>query len=214
MKSKEFKGNKRKSNFLQVAPANYLIVCEGKQTEPNYFNGLKQEINKKYGNKIDVLIPNIDVKGTGMNTTSLVKYTQKIINYSHKIYGQVWVVFDKDDYNDEQFESAIKNCDYNVAWSNPNFELWLLAHFKKVNRCISKDDVLQELNKEFQRNGLGEYVKNDVKIFEKITSKGKLHTAIENCKYMEALNKKGKTSQRNPMTKVYKIVDGLKEYLE
>ena len=51
MKSKEAKENKRKSNFLQVAPANYLIVCEGKQTEPNYFNGLKQEINKKYGNK-------------------------------------------------------------------------------------------------------------------------------------------------------------------
>ncbi len=35
----------------------------------------------------------------------------------------------KDDYNDEQFDSAIKNCDYNVAWSNPNFELWLLSHF-------------------------------------------------------------------------------------
>ena len=31
MKSKESKGNKRKSNFLQVAPANYLIVCEGKK---------------------------------------------------------------------------------------------------------------------------------------------------------------------------------------
>lgn len=65
MKSKESKANRRKLNFLQVAPANYLIVCEGKQTEPNYFNGLKQEINKKYGNKVDVLIPNIDVKGTG-----------------------------------------------------------------------------------------------------------------------------------------------------
>ena len=78
-----------------------------------------------------------------MNTTSLVKYTQKIINYSHKIYEQVWVVFDKDDYNDEQFDSAIKNCEY-----------------------------------------------------------------------MEELNKSGQASQRNPITKVYKIVEGLKEYLE
>ena len=33
------------------APANYLIVCEGKKTEPNYFNGLKKKINEKYGNK-------------------------------------------------------------------------------------------------------------------------------------------------------------------
>lgn len=196
------------------APANYLIVCEGKKTEPNYFNGLKRKINERYGNKVDVLIPNIDVKGTGMNTTSLVKYTQKTVNHANKVYGQVWVVFDKDDYNDEQFDSTIKNCDYNVAWSNPNFELWLLAHFKKVNRYISKDDVLQELSKEFQKKGLGDYTKNDINIFDKVTSEGKLHTAIKNCEYMEELNKDGQASQRNPMTKVYKIVDELKEYLE
>ena len=214
MKSKKLKSNRRKSDFLQVAPANYLIVCEGKQTEPNYFNGLKQAINKKYGNKVEVLIPSIDVKGTGMNTTSLVKYTQRTINHSNKVYGQVWVVFDKDDYNDEQFDSAIKNCDYNVAWSNPNFEVWLLAHFKKVNRYISKDDVLQELSKEFQKKELGEYVKNDKNIFDKITNEGNLHTGIKNCEYMEELNKDGQASQRNPMTKVYKLVDGLKEYLE
>ena len=196
------------------APANYLIVCEGKKTEPNDFNGLKRKINERYGNKVDVLIPNIDVKGTGMNTASLVKYTQKTVNHANKVYGQVWVVFDKDDYNDEQFDSAIKNCDYNVAWSNPNFELWLLAHFKKVNRYISKDDVLQELSKEFQKKGLGDYTKNDINIFDKVTSEGKLHTAIKNCEYMEELNKDGQASQRNPMTKVYKIVDELKEYLE
>ena len=214
MKSKELKSNRRKSDFLKVAPANYLIVCEGKQTEPNYFNGLKQAINKKYGNKVEVLIPSIDVKSTGMNTTSLVKYTQRTINHSNKVYGQVWVVFDKDDYNDEQFDSAIKNCDYNVAWSNPNFEVWLLAHFKKVNRYISKDDALQELSKEFQKKELGEYVKNDKNIFDKITNEENLHTAIKNCEYMEELNKDGQASQRNPMTKVYKLVDGLKEYLE
>ncbi len=196
------------------APANYLIVCEGKKTEPKYFNGLKRKINEKYGNKVDVLIPNIDVKDTGLNTTSLVKYTQEKVNHANKVYGQVWVVFDKDDYNDEQFDSAIDNCNYNVAWSNPNFELWLLAHFKKVNRYISKDDVLQELSKEFQKNGLGNYTKNDTNIFDKVTSEGKLHTAIKNCEYMEELNKDGQASQRNPMTRIYKIVDGLKEYLE
>ena len=196
------------------APANYLIVCEGKKTEPNYFKGLKRKINEKYGNKVDVLIPNIDVKGTGMNTTSLVKYTQKTVNHANKVYGQVWVVFDKDDYNDEQFDLAIDNCNYNVGWSNPNFELWLLAHFKKVNRYISKENILEELSKEFQKKGLGDYTKNDRNIFDKVTSEGKLHTAIKNCEHMEELNKDGQASQRNPMTKVYKIVDGLKEYLE
>ncbi len=213
MKKQEY-SRKSKLKSKKLAPANYLIVCEGKKTEPNYFNGLKKKINEKYGNKVDVLIPNIDVKGIGMNTTSLVKYTQKTVNHANKVYGQVWVVFDKDDYNDEQFDSAIDNCNYNVAWSNPNFELWLLSHFKRVNRYISKENILDELNKEFQKNGLDEYTKNDENIFDKVTKDGKLHTAIKNCEYMESLNEDGQASQRNPMTKVYKIVDGLKEYLE
>ena len=160
------------------------------------------------------LIPNIDIKGTGRNTTDLVKYTQKYVNYSNKVYGQVWVVFDKDDYSDEQFNQAIKNCDYNVAWSNPNFELWLLSHLKRVSKVMSKDEILDELDKEFQRNGLGTYKKNDGKIFEKVTKDRKLDIAIKNCEYMEKLNKNGQASDRNPMTRVYKIVDGLKEYLE
>ena len=143
----------------------------------------------------------------------------------HGAKDEIWLENSDNDYqivrivtnyihNDEQFDSSIDNCNYNVAWSNPNFELWLLAHFKKVNRYVSKDGVLQELSKEFQRNGLGEFAKNDVNIFDKVTSEGKLHTAIKNCEYMEELNKDGQASQRNPMTKVYKIVDGLKEYLE
>ena len=161
-----------------------------------------------------MLIPSIEVKGTGRNTTDLVNYTDKYVNYANKRYGQVWVVFDKDDYSDEQFNRAIKNCDYNVAWSNPNFELWILSHLKRVNRVISKDKILDELNKEFQKNGLGTYKKNDDKIFEKVTKDGKLDTATKNCEYMEILNKNGQASDRNPMTRVYKIVDGLKEYLE
>lgn len=214
MKNNRNISRKDRLKSKRLAPANYLIVCEGKQTEPNYFNGLKKKINEKYGSKVDVLIPNIEIKGTGENTTALVKYTDKFVNYSNKRYGQVWVVFDKDDYSDEQFDKAIKNCDYNVAWSNPNFELWLLSHFKKANRYISKDNVLQELSKEFQKEGLGEYTKNDTNIFEKVTSEERLHTAIKNSEYMEELNKYGQASRRNPMTKVYKIVEGLKEYLE
>ena len=92
--------------------------------------------------------------------------------------------------------------------------MWLLSHFKKVSRYISKDNVLQELSREFQKKGLGDYTKNDTNIFEKATSEERLHTAIKNCEYMEELNKDGQASQRNPMTKVYKIIDGLKEYLE
>ena len=212
MRSKECN---RKNHFKskKLAPANYLIVCEGEQTEPNYFKGLKKKINEKYSNKVDIIKPEIKIRGTGKNTMDLVNYTEKFINHENKEYGQVWVVFDKDDYSDNQFDEAIKKCDYNVAWSNQNFELWLLSHLKPVTNYISKDNILKELNKEFQKNGLGEYKKNDENIFKKITSGDKLSNAIDNCKSMEKINENANSSQRNPMTKVYKIVEGLKEYL-
>ena len=195
------------------APANYLIVCEGKKTEPNYFNGLKKEINKRYGKKVDVLIPDIEIKGMGKNTEDLIKYTQKYVNYSTKIYGQVWVVFDKDDYDDEQFDRAIRNCGYNSCWSNPNFELWLLSHFKCINKYISKDNIFKELDKEFQKYNLGNYTKNEPNLFEKITTNNRISEAIKNCEYMENLNNDNPPSKRNPMTKVYKILKDLEDYL-
>ncbi|HIQ93971.1 TPA: RloB domain-containing protein [Candidatus Ventrenecus stercoripullorum] len=185
-----------------------------RKRKPNYFNELKKKINEKFGNKVNVLMPNIEVKGTRRNTVDLVKYTQKYVNHSSKVYGQVWVVFDKDDYSDEQFNKAVENCDYNACWSNPNFELWLLSHLKKVTKYVSKDNILDELNKEFQRNGLGEYNKNDADIFKKITKDGKIHCVIKNYEYMENLNEDGQLSERNPMTKVYKIVSELTEYLD
>ena len=205
---------KDKVKSKRLAPANYLIVCEGKKTEPNYFNGLRKKIKEKYGDKVDVLIPSIEVKGTGRNTIDLINYTQSYVNRSNKVYGQVRVVFDKDDYNDEQFNKAVKSCHYNACWSNPNFELWLLSHLKKVDRYISKDDMFNKLNKEFEKNGWAKYNKNDTDIFEKVTKDGKIYTAIKNCEYMETLNQGKTAAKRNPMTMVYKIVDGLKDYLE
>ena len=89
----------------------------------------------------------------------------------------------------------------------------MFAHLKKVTRYTSKDDILDELSKEFQKNELGEYNKNDVNIFEKVTRDEKIHNAIRNCEYMENLNKNAQAPARNPMTKVYKLVDGLKEYI-
>lgn len=69
------------------------------------------------------------------------------------------------------------------------------------------------MDREFKKNGLGEYKKNDDKIFEKLTKDNGLDKAIQNCESMELLDKDVQASKRNPMTKVYKVVEGLKEYL-
>lgn len=45
----------------------YLIVCEGSKTEPNYFEGLKQDLPKGILTAFQ-----IDIEGTGRNTISLI----------------------------------------------------------------------------------------------------------------------------------------------
>ena len=184
MRDKEY-SRKSKLKSKRLVPANYLIVCEGKQTEPNYFNGLKKRINEKYGNKVDVLIPSIEVKGTGKNTTDLVSYTGKFVDYSNKRYGQVGVYLIK---MIIQMINLIKQLEL-VIIMLPGLILILNFgyYLKRMTKYISKDDILKELDKEFQKNGLGEYKKYD-----------------EN----------GQASQRNPMTQAYKVVEGLNEYLE
>ena len=157
----------------------------------------------------------INPTGTGLNTESLVKYTKQYINKSPKVYGQVWVVFDKDDYTDEQFNNAIKLNEYNSAWSNPNFEVWLLSHFKKVSNPLSKNNSLKELKKEFQNANLGNYSKNDKEIFDKVTNDNRLETAIQNCKEMyEQLKTSSSEASKNPCTTVFVLVENSSEYLK
>ena len=205
--------SRNKIDSKKLAPPNYLIICEGKQTEPNYFEGLKRRLNQRYEDRINI-VPYIKVKGTGMNTESLVKYAQKIVNQSYKMYGQVWVVFDKDEYSDEQFNNAIKLNEYNSAWSNPNFEVWILSHFKKLNKSMTKDETMKQITKEFSKVGLGEYKKNDKELFTKISGEGKMEKAIKNCQEVYKLMRGQTPASSNPTTTVFMLVNDLKEYMK
>ena len=66
-KKRKGRKNKRKENLRQMAPYRYLIVCEGGKTEPNYFEGIKKQVDKRFVDKLDIKIE-IDIEGTGKNT--------------------------------------------------------------------------------------------------------------------------------------------------
>ncbi len=95
-----------------------LIVCEGENTEPSYFNQFR--------------ITSAIVKsvGEGYNTVSLVNRAFELAQQGN--YDQVWCVFDKDDFKEDDFNSAIRLAEANnfgVAYSNQSFEYWLILHF-------------------------------------------------------------------------------------
>lgn len=77
-KKRKGQKRKRKEAIKEIEPYRYLIVCEGEKTEPNYFNGIRDEINSRYGNKIvvkNIKAERIEIYGTGRNTEDLVRYT-------------------------------------------------------------------------------------------------------------------------------------------
>jgi len=95
-----------------------LIVCEGENTEPSYFNQFR------------ITSAKVTSLGEGYNTVSLVYRAFELAQKGN--YDQVWCVFDKDDFNDNDFNSAIQIAEANnfgVAYSNQSFEYWLILHF-------------------------------------------------------------------------------------
>lgn len=216
MRKKSIQSRNVKSKSRKILPPNYLIVCEGKETEPKYINGLKEAIQQKCKNSVDIFIPKIEVKGTGLNTNTLVEHTAKYVNQSTKIYAKVFIMFDKDNYTDKQFDTAIKSCKENLIaiWSNPCIEVFLLAHFTPVNRTMTTKQAQKELDKALKREYGMNYQKNYENIYQLCTNNKRLDEIINNCCNMENFNPDLSFSKQNPMTKAYIILEEFKPYLE
>lgn len=132
---REAKAAKKRGEKVRSKIVRFLIVCEGSETEPNYFESFIAD------NYSQVLSP--IVKGGGRSTCSLVKWAKdkkdELERASQLRFDRVWVVFDKDDNND--FDKAIElagKYGFQVAWGNEAFELWFLLHFQYCDTAISR----------------------------------------------------------------------------
>lgn len=109
---------KRRHDFRTPKANSYLIVTEGKKTEPLYFEGIRKRIREKVGGNVDV-VPVIDINGEGCSTGKLIEATERIVKEAKIPYQHIWIVFDKDDFDD--FDQAVKiglDKGYQIAWSN------------------------------------------------------------------------------------------------
>jgi hypothetical protein len=137
----------------------YLIVCEGAKTEPNYFEGLKSDLPKGI-----LTAYQIDVKGTGYNTQSLIDEALRLKMVYEREHGRpvdkLWTVFDRDSFSGSDFNNAIIRCEnatpvIGCAWSNEAFELWYLLHFHYYNNAMNRKDY-QDLIEQNLRPFIGD----------------------------------------------------------
>lgn len=197
----------------------YLIVTEGKRTEPLYFKGMQKLIVEKIGGRVDVIeAPVIDIHGKGCSTGKLIEVTDQIVKDAKIEYQNIWVVFDKDDFDD--FDRAIKegiDKGYKVAWSNQSFEYWIYLHFHYSNSALHRDVWNKKLDEIFKQYnlGTGKYEKNYEDIYSMVNIFDGVTTAIKNAKRrMSTFDKeKCKPSKYDPGTMVHKLVEELNLFL-
>lgn len=211
----------RKENILKQKPNNWLVVCEGEKTEPNYFKGAVNEINKTIEDEYKL---KVNIVGTGKNTISLVKSVEDIQNdidgYKSEVipYGKIFVVFDKDSFDDVIFNKAIEMCyknNYIPLWSNQAIEYWFLLHFNFVDARMDRNIYALKISEYFKSSGLNyKYKKNDINIYNKLLKYGSLEKAIKNARTIHSRHFNHKPSDSESCTTVYKFFDEVKERLD
>lgn len=183
-----------------------LICCEDSKSSAYYFKSFPIDAKR-----IEVL-----VKGTGMNTDSLIQMAVDTRNKAIKKktpYSEVWCVFDRDSFPIRNYAKAFELARANkikTAWTNEAFELWYLLHYDYVDVAIGRNDYAGKLAKK----GL-KYDKADRNMYEKM--RDKQEAAIRNAKKLEAYwngRKCNDPERQNPSTNVHTLVERLNQYVE
>jgi RloB-like protein len=194
-KPKVARGRKKPSKPTKKT---YLIFCEGEETEKNYFEAFRK------GAKVE----EFKVFGTGRNTKSLVSYALKLRKLDdYAVYEEVWLVFDKDSFTLEQFNTAIQQAglkNMKVAYSNEAFELWYLLHFHPHQSALSRTQYKKKLT---ECLGGRKYEKNDPEMYEILLPKQAV--AIRNAKRLVQIHTSNSPAEHNPVTTVYELVEAL-----
>ncbi|MDO9517932.1 MAG: RloB family protein [Methanosarcinaceae archaeon] len=181
-----------------------VIVCEGEKTEPIYFNRYKEG---RPGLSIE--IPNT----SDTDPKKLVKFAiRQIENYDLDLKNgdDIWCVFDCDNNPNTHILSACKNAGKRVkiCLSNPSFELWYLLHFAYIESPLTNPVLMEQLKRKI--NG---YKKNE-DYFDLL--KSNRETAINNAKKIHKMHKSNGidlfSTESNPSTHVYKIVEEILKY--
>ena len=188
-----------------------LIVCEGRETEPNYFRGLRDEesIREKFVLEIR--------KGRGGSPLYAVQRAVEEIEKAasrNEEFDEAWCVLDIEHAGQNpqliQARALAGRHEIRLALSNPSFECWLLAHFERTARSFANcDQVVEQLNK-FWRKTIGQdYEKNDEKIYQRVRLF--THTAITNSRWVreEHFKKTKDLAECNSATEVYRLVERL-----
>lgn len=195
----------------------FLIICEGENTEPCYFQGFP------------VPTKTVLIEGGCNSKTALVNYALQIRKLEKYAGREVWCVFDYDFKPDEaatqpnDFNNAINQAEKNemkVAWSNDAFELWFVLHYEKLDTPLSRHELYHILKKKWGLNSFSNQAKTREFCEDHYSRHGgqgskEQELAIRRAKELHE-NYRGKKDFSNqcPCTTVYLLVEELNKNIK
>lgn len=214
---KGWRSGRREGRARRVQMTRHLIVSEGTETEPRYFNGVKSRLAASDGRKLAVV-----VKGSGRHTLDLLDFALERCRYSPEPFDHVWLVFDKDDFPAADFDAMERKCaelsdasrTLHALWSNPCFELWPLLHMRHTTAPMTAAECQRALAQAMSK-GLGvDYRKNADGLFG-LVDENRAEAMMRAARLDGHHDSLGnvRPSDRNPATRVGDIFGELGPYL-
>lgn len=177
------------------------IYCEGKNTEPQYFNW----IAATHGNGLVVVksVPAAGVPQTLVEKAVASKREQRRQKNSFEERDQFWVAFDRDEHpNVPQAIASANAKGVGVAFSNPCFELWILLHLRDHDAPDDRHEIQKIL-----RTNMPSYDPNGEKKCDLGTLAGSVRAACERAKRMRHRRCEQGAPRERPYTDVDLLVE-------
>ncbi len=217
-KARGWRSGRREGRSRMVQMTRHLVVSEGKETEPRYFEGVRAALGAANGRKVAIV-----VKGTGKHTLDLLDFAVEHCRYAPETFDHVWLVFDKDDFPAADFDAMERKCaelsdgsrTFHALWSNPCFELWPLLHLRYTTAPMTATECQRALAQAMSKDLGVEYRKNLGGLFGMVD--GQRAEALHRVQRLEAHHGElgnAKPSAQNPATKVGEIFDVMGPYLD
>lgn len=195
----------RRSEFRQPDLGYYLIVTDGKETERNFFEGMRNKLPDNIRGRLV-----IKVKTT--KTYDMVDAIITEMSMSPRIYDP-WIIFDMDQVHnfDELIEKAHK-LEINVGWSNPCIEILFLSYFSKSPSVANQTDCIKKFSEEFKKKTQKDYNKNNKQIYDDLCQYGNEEEAIkiQDKKFQEYQKENIKTpSKMSGVSKTFVLIKAI-----
>lgn len=127
----------------------FVIACEGAKREKIYFETLANE-NQRI--KVQVLSPALETPGKSAPRWVMDRAIQYVEEFGLAKDDQLWLVMDTDCWSEKALREIAQHCKESLSWnlalSNPYFEVWLYMHLKDLPKDPVKtcNDLKQSLH--------------------------------------------------------------------